>query len=118
MKEMEKAVLKYYKKIARRLGKTTPPEIIGLMTGNYSLARETQRRVDQATLTAIQKNNISVIERFNYLAFGRAVWGRASRFGGNTLERELLFLRQRWQNRGLDMAILEEIEQRVRQVLY
>lgn len=118
MKDMEKAVLKYYKKINKRLGKTLSPEIIALMTGNYSLARETQKRVDQATIAVIQKKSLSTTQRFGYLAFGRQVWGRARRFGGKTLEKELLFIRQRWQNRGLDPEILQEIEKNVRQVLY
>ncbi len=117
MGNCERAIERYRKKVLRNRGKTLIPEIAGLMVDNYAAARQIQEMVDRATRAALIGRDVSVINRVAYLSFGRQVWGRAKRFTGKTLAKELQLIRQRWQERGLDPEIMREVEEHVRRVI-
>ncbi len=118
MKELEKAVQRYYNKIVNKMGKNLSPESINFMTKNYAIAYETQRRVDRAAQVVLRSKGVPTIQYVSYLAFAREVWGRARRFSGRSLQNELTLTRNHWQGRGLNLEILKEIEENVLRVLY
>jgi len=101
----------------KKYGVKIDPEAVRIRVSALKPLMVEQQNLMQASLTSVEESvkpileeaGISVIKVPFYLAYSKAIWGKAQKFSGSTLDLEVQFVYEVWKARGLDPAILQKI---------
>jgi len=80
-----------------------------LMVEQQNVIQTDLASVEESVKPILEEAGIAVIKTPFYLAYAKAIWGKAQKFSGSTLDLEVQFVYETWKGRGLDTTILQRI---------
>jgi len=81
----------------------------GIMVEQENVKLSALTSLEESVKPILEANGVRTLQIPFYLSYARAIWKKAEKFTGSTLDLEVQFVYETWKARGLDPTILQEI---------